>query len=105
VTGVVAEDVDERVANLGRRRELAGVEAIAPHLSASALEELVELFRERDDEPAHAGAERFRRVLHPGLDDSRGLDDEMEMIVLDRVLDDLEPARVAAAALSTQDDA
>jgi hypothetical protein len=79
------------------------VETVAPHLAAPASEQLGELLREGDGEPAHAGSQRLGRVLHAGLDDAGRLDDQVQMIVLDRELDDLERARVASVALPVED--
>jgi hypothetical protein len=76
----VVQDVDERVAHRGGRREDPRVVAVLEH-APGALPELVEPAHDPHGEPDHAASESAL-VL--------GLDDEMEVVRLDRVLDDPE---------------
>ena len=76
---VIREAVDERVAHLACAREIATVVAIAPHTPAAAAERGVEEAIGAHGEALHAARERIAVV---------GLDDEMQVIVLDGELDD-----------------
>jgi hypothetical protein len=86
----VTEHVDERVAHLTWRGQLAAVPALRPHL-ASATKRVVEALGERDREAAHARTEHVVRVGLP----ADSLDDEMYVILLNGELHDLERGRVA----------
>ena len=77
----VVEHVDERVADLARRGEVAAVVAIAPDFSAKAARCDVEEAIRTNREALHAAGERILRV---------GLDDEVNVVGLYRVLDDAE---------------
>jgi len=76
----VEEDVAEYVAHFGRRLEIVAVIALVPDLP-TACELLVELARDADDEALHAARQRLL---------VRRLDDEMNVVFLDRIMDDLE---------------
>ncbi|HEY8072638.1 MAG TPA: hypothetical protein VIF62_00970 [Labilithrix sp.] len=75
----VGEHVDERIADLGRCRELAAMVAVAPKTAATA-EARVRAAREADDGAAKSPRERVVVAR---------FDDEMDVIGLNRKMDDL----------------
>jgi len=76
----VHQYVDERVADRARRGERAGMKPVPPHGSAAA-ERAVDRPRDADGEAPHPAAQSPRII---------GFDDEMEMVVLDREMNDPE---------------
>jgi hypothetical protein len=90
VLDVIREDIDERVADLARRREVAAVVAVAPDVAAFACEQAVHAERDADREAAHAVRELGVVV---------GLDDDVEVIGLDRIVDDAEAVAARAAGV------
>src|SRR3954447_16776062 len=76
---VILEAVNKGISHLTRAREIAAVVAVAPDATPSAPERGVEEAIGAHREALHAASERVVVV---------GFDDEMQMVVLDRVLDD-----------------
>jgi hypothetical protein len=87
VLRTVEEHVDEDASYLTSREEVAAMVAVAEDPSGRALEQPVEAEREADAEASHPGGER-RAVGR--------LDDEVDVILLDGVVNDLEPVDVGS---------
>src|SRR6266481_2337440 len=86
---MVLENVDDRVAHLARRAQLAGMVAGGED-PAGAAEVLVETPRQPDAQTAQAGGERALGA---------GLDDEVKVVGLDGEVDDAERGGAAGVAL------
>ena len=71
----------------------AGVEAVAPDLTALSAEQLVDAQREANDEAPHAAREAVVVVVPCAL---IGLDDGVDVIGLDREVGDAEGAAASA---------
>ena len=86
VVAAVEQDVADRVANLARRPQRAGVVAVREQ-AAAAVEQRVDAAREPHAEALHAAREG-------GL--ASGLDDQVEMIAQDVEVDDAEVTAMTA---------
>jgi hypothetical protein len=98
VLEVVREHVDERVANLARCGEVASVMAVAPDPPALAGEEAVHTEGDADREAAHSVRELGVVI---------GLDDDVKVVCLDRVVDDAKAVAAGAPGVvhRSQEDA
>jgi hypothetical protein len=83
----VFDHVSDRRPRFARRREHVSMEAIAEDLAALPRERAVHGSRDPHREPLHAAAQP-RRVL--------GFDDQMQMVPLNRIVDDPKPRPVRA---------
>ena len=72
----VLQDVYERVADFARRRQLAGVVAVVPHLPAAA-EHPIDRLREANRQPLNSVPERGEPVAHENQVDMIALDAEL----------------------------
>ena len=85
----VERDVDERVAKLARRRQVTAVIPLAPEPS-SPLRESIHCHRDARSEPLHPAREALAVVA---------LREEVNMITLNRIMQDAKPLRRSAREL------
>ena len=90
----IQQDVDERVPYFERRRQHAGVVAIAPNSSTTAAEHAVDRLGEPRREALHATDERWLAVR---------LDDQVHVVGLDREVHDPEYPFAAGRERAPQD--
>src|SRR5262245_29837591 len=76
----VLQDVHERMPDLTRRRQLAGVVSVVPHLPAAA-EQAIDRLRDADRQPLDTAAQRGQPVA---------FEDQVDVIALDAELDESE---------------